>query len=166
MKKILPVVILIVAFLGYRLFSYSEGDVEHKVVAINDGDTLEMIQNGKKIRVRLAYIDSPEKGQAFGNKSRQYLADLCFGKIVQLQHEGLDQYKRILGIVYLEDGTNINKEMIKAGMAWCYTQYAKDSTYAQLQHDAQKKKIGLWVDKHAVAPWEYRKLKRTQLHRK
>ena len=51
------------------------------VIGIADGDTLsargETPAGTANIKIRLAEIDAPEKGQAFGNRSRQHLADLC-----------------------------------------------------------------------------------------
>lgn len=52
------------------------------VVGITDGDTLKArcgVAGSYEQRIfRLAAIDAPEKGQAFGQRSRQSLAGLCF----------------------------------------------------------------------------------------
>ena len=39
-----------------------------KVTAVKDGDTIEMLVNGKPLRIRLYGIDCPEKGQPFGER--------------------------------------------------------------------------------------------------
>jgi len=52
------------------------------VIGIADGDTLtarcETPAGMENINVRLAEVDAPEKGQAFGTQSKQHLAELCF----------------------------------------------------------------------------------------
>jgi endonuclease YncB( thermonuclease family) len=46
------------------------------VVRITDGDTLKARCDDQTINVRLAEVDAPEKGLAFGNRSRQALGAL------------------------------------------------------------------------------------------
>ena len=41
------------------------------VVAILDGDTIEVLYNQHPERIRLSGIDCPEKGQAFGKRAKQ-----------------------------------------------------------------------------------------------
>lgn len=48
------------------------------VVAVLDGDTVDVLVDRKPVRVRLAEIDAPEKGQPFGTRSRQALASAVF----------------------------------------------------------------------------------------
>ena len=51
------------------------------VVRIADGDTVTvLIENDRKIRVRLLGIDTPELDQAFGIEAREYLAQMILGK--------------------------------------------------------------------------------------
>lgn len=51
-----------------------------EVIGIQDGDTLTLLVDRAPLRVRLADIDAPEKKQAFGQRSKQSLSDMCFGK--------------------------------------------------------------------------------------
>ena len=51
-----------------------------KVVAIKDGDTIEVLYAGKAIRVRLAHVDCPEKGQPYGSRAKEYASDLCYSR--------------------------------------------------------------------------------------
>jgi micrococcal nuclease len=51
------------------------------VVGIADGDTLTILDSAKRQhKVRLADIDAPEKGRAFGDASKRPLSALCFGR--------------------------------------------------------------------------------------
>ena len=44
------------------------------VVGISDGDTITVLHDGKGEKIRLYGIDTPEKGQAFGNRAKQFLS--------------------------------------------------------------------------------------------
>ena len=53
------------------------------------------------------------------------------------------------------DGTNVNHELVKEGLAWHYRRYSSDKYYQQLELEARAKKKGLWSTKH-IAPWNWR----------
>ena len=66
--------------------------VTGKVVQIADGDTFSILIDGKRMeRVRLQGIDAPEHYQAFGNRSRQALGRLIYGKQVKVFFKKRDQ---------------------------------------------------------------------------
>jgi len=131
-----------------------------KVVGVFDGDTFAgLTTDNKQVKCRIYGIDAPEKKQAFGNRSKQVLSDLIFDKNVYIIIQDKDRYQRAIVRVYTSDGKDISAEMLKIGMAWHYKQYSKDNEYAELEKAARQHKIGLWVDKKRVAPWEYRKKK-------
>ena len=64
---------------------------------------------------------------------------------------------RLISEIILEDGTNVNKEMVKSGLAWHYKKYSSNLEYARLEELAMKNKVGLWSDPNAVSPWSFRK---------
>ena len=130
-----------------------------KITRISDGDTVILLDSDNtQHKIRLHGIDAPETGQPYGNKSKEYLSDLIAGKTVTVDVKGLDQYKRTLGVIYLGD-TNINAEMVRSGYAWNY-KYSKDKYYIKLQEKAKAEKKGLWKDKEAIDPWQWRKEKK------
>ena len=130
-----------------------------KVIRIMDGDTMEVLYQNQPIKIRLAHIDCPEKRghQPFGTKAKQALSDLCFGQMVTVQGQKYDRYKRLIAVVINDKKQVLNQEMIKLGMAWHFKKYSSDPLYAQLEVEARKHKIGLWQDRNAIAPWEWRK---------
>lgn len=130
---------------------------EGKVVAIKDGDTIEILINNTPVRVRLFGIDCPEKAQAYGSRAREYTSQLAFGKIVRLKEHGKDRYGRIIGEVFLPDGRSLNEEILKAGYAWVYRQYTRDMELVEYENKARQAKLGLWNDPSPTAPWEFRR---------
>ncbi|EAU00311.1 thermonuclease family protein [Campylobacter curvus] len=125
-----------------------------KVVSIHDGDTITILtQEKQQVKVRLYGIDAPEKKQPYGQKSKQFLSNLIAGRSVEIQEKGKDRYKRVLGIVYLDE-QDINERMVLNGYAWAYVKYSK--IYAGQELKARNQNLGLWRDK-SIPPWEWRK---------
>ena len=132
-----------------------------EVVAVLDGDTIEVLHNGKAQRIRLQGIDCPEKGQPYGNNAKQATSALVFALEVTLQIHGKDKYGRILADVLLADGTNVNYTLVKEGWCWWYRKYAPDDVMlAALEAEAGLAQKGLWADPHPTPPWEFRKARR------
>lgn len=131
-------------------------DFTGKVVAVADGDTITVLRDKEQVKVRLAEIDAPEKAQAFGNKSKQVLSALVYGKAVLVVEQGHDRYKRTIGRVYQGD-VDVSAEQIKQGMAWVYRKYSKDKTLLPLEDEAKAQRLGLWADVEPVPPWEWRR---------
>ena len=102
------------------------------VIGISDGDTLTArcetpagLEEYQNIKVRLAEIDAPEKGQPFGTRSRQHLADLCFQKPSTVTPRTKDRYFRTVATVACE-GVDAGAEQVRAGMAWVFAWYVTD----------------------------------------
>jgi len=135
----------------------AQADVRGRVVSVHDGDTLTVLVERREVKVRLTDIDAPELKQAFGTRSRQSLAELCFGKEASLDVRGRDRYKRTLAIVTCA-GTDANVEQVRRGFAWTYTRFARaDSPLNAIENEARSAHRGLWADPVAVAPWDWRR---------
>lgn len=136
--------------------AYADSVYEGRVVGVSDGDTITVLVGGhEQIKVRLAEIDAPEKAQAFGQRSKQSLSDMAFGKTVRVEQRDVDRYGRVVGRVFTE-GTDVNAEQVRQGMAWVYRQYARDTTLLTIEKEAREARRGLWSDPYPVPPWEYR----------
>ena len=134
-----------------------EKAIQGHVVGITDGDTITLLVDNRQMKVRLAEIDAPESKQAFGTRSRQSLADLCFQKTAVIEQTSKDRYGRVVGKVMCA-GIDANAAQIQRGMAWVYEQYAKHtSPLRRLQEQAQSSKQGLWSDPSPVEPWKWRR---------
>ena len=136
----------------------SDNTTTYKVIGVKDGDTFELLYEQNSFVVRFSHIDCPEKKQPFGQKAKQFVSDICFGKYVTLKHYNkYDRNHRLIAEVILEDGTNLNKLLVENGLAWHYKKYSKDEVYANLENEARLNKKGLWADTNPTAPWEWRK---------
>lgn len=136
-----------------------------KVVAIADGDTFTLLLPGNVTKkIRLYGVDAPERKQPFGTVSRQRLSELIFSKEVSVEEKDVDRYGRTVGEAFIE-GKSVNEEMLRSGLVWHYTEYDTNPRWAQLQEEARRACIGLWVDKHPTPPWEWRKEQRSKQKR-
>lgn len=129
------------------------------VVGVHDGDTVTIKKtDNTTVKIRLFGIDAPEMGQPFGNNAKQAMSGLVFGKQVGFSTNTTDRYGRVVSKLRLPDGRDAGAEMLRAGLAWHYVQYArKEKEYARLQADAKSAKLGLWKEPNPVPPWEWRR---------
>jgi hypothetical protein len=69
------------------------------VVGVSDGDTLTgrcTLEGGQAetIKIWLAEVDAPEKGQAFGDRGKRHRVAMCFGHMAHVQVDSTDRYGR------------------------------------------------------------------------
>jgi micrococcal nuclease len=149
--------LVVLGFLIYAWITGKEGDrLTGTVVSVHDGDTITLLQGKTQYKIRLDGIDCPELGQAFGNNARQFTSDMVFQKKVNVYYSSKDRYRRYLGTVMDREGKNLNRELLKAGLAWHYKHYSDDVILAGLESKARRAKLGLWADPGAIPPWEFR----------
>jgi len=123
-----------------------------------DGDTIEVaFSSTDKYKVRMIGINTPEvvdprkPVECFGKEASEHLKQLLNVKYIRLSTDpsqmGEDKYGRWLRYVYLEDGTDVNLQMIKDGYAYEYTYetpYTHQAAYRAAEKVARENKIGLW----------------------
>lgn len=126
--------------------------VQGRVAQVVDGDTV-TLAGGQ--RVRLLGIDAPElekegrPADFLAHKAKKALADLAQGKSVRLEYDKLhfDRYQRLLAYVFLEDGTFLNRELVRQGLARVYTQAPNRARHEDLlaaQREALEARRGIW----------------------
>jgi micrococcal nuclease len=132
-----------------------------RVVGVADGDNITVLTPlNKQIMIRLYGIDCPAEEQAFGVQAKQFTSGQCFGMTIQYRLMGIDRFDRTIAIVFLEDGRELNLEILKAGFAWHYERYAKRQEYVDAEAEARKAGVGLWADPNPTPPWNWRQEKR------
>ena len=151
-------------------------DIIGRVVAVADGDTITVLDSTHvQYKIRIAGIDAPEKGQPFGNRSKQHLSDLVFGKDVRVDWYKHDPYGRTVGNVWVippdspcqkptcPKTLDAGLAQITVGLAWHYKLYADEQSeqdrhrYDFAEQEARAKEAGLWSDPNPVAPWQWRR---------
>ena len=152
--------------LALSLSPAMSAELTGRVVAVADGDTITVLSNSQEqIKIRLAGIDAPERGQPYGSESKRALSQLVFNKLVTVEWSKRDQYGRVIGRVLVRD-QDACLEQVRTGMAWHYKKYAREQTpllgklYAEAELDARKHAIGLWMADDPMPPWDRRKKKR------
>ena len=138
----------------------------YRVIHVSDGDTITIMMDGEKQKIRLYGIDTPEINQSFGTEAKQFLSDQILNKEVEIVIKDTDRYKRLVAIVYFNN-KSMNEVLLKEGWAWWYEAYAKkEYKYKELQEEAQKKKRGMWRNKGNIPPWEFRRMKKKSREKK
>ena len=66
--------------------SASAETISGKVVGVSDGDTITVLDaNREQYKIRVSGIDAPEKAQPFGQRSKESMSALVFGKDVDVR---------------------------------------------------------------------------------
>ena len=132
-----------------------------KVVSVTDGDTLDLLVDGRKVRIRLAQIDAPEKAQPYGKRSTAALYSMAFGKSARVVVVDVDRYGRSIGDVYVGD-LYVNREMVRRGHAWAYTRFSPSVEILDVEDAARAEERGLWTlpESERDAPWIWRHSRR------
>lgn len=146
-----------IILLFFPLFIFSQTTA--KVVRIKDGDTIVvLLSNNEQKTLRLAEVDCPESGQPFGKNAKQFTSSQVFGKEISFYETDTDRYNRTIAKIYYNNGKYLSAEIIKAGLGWWYYQYSTDKELGKMQDLAKSKGLGLWQDKNAISPYEWRQI--------
>lgn len=133
-----------------------------KCVGVIDGDTVDILTpDMEQVRLRLASIDAPERGQPFGNTAKKFLSDLIFDQEIEYTVSDTDKYGRSIAFISI-NSKDVNAAMIQQGLAWHYLDYSDDENLTRLESVARSEKRGLWSDSRHVAPWDWRKLSKEE----
>lgn len=130
-----------------------------RVVKVVDGDTIEVLHHDLAETVRLAEVDSPEIGQPYWEKARQFTADQVAGQSVTVEVAGKDRNQATLAEVFFYEGgekRSLNRELVRAGYAWWQRSNSQDFSLEKLEQEARAARRGLWADVSSSPPWEYR----------
>lgn len=136
--------------------SDQEGNLlEAKVHKVIDGDTISVEVGEKRESIRMLLIDTPETHhpnkpvQPYGKKATEFAKNTLDNKAVKLEigTTKRDKYGRILAYVYIDDQM-YNELVVKEGLARVAYVYPPNDKYVErlkeAEHQAQKKKIGIW----------------------
>jgi endonuclease YncB( thermonuclease family) len=136
----------------------SKSFFDGRVVAVLDGDTIEVLVGEEPRRIRLAGIDTPERGQPWAERSKQALSRRVFRKEVRVNEVATDRWGRTVGEVYA-DGVCVGCELVREGHAWVYRQFTDDAVLLALEEEARAARRGIWSlpESERIPPWEWRR---------
>ena len=128
--------------------------VEAQVVRVVDGDTIEVVLDGRTEDVRYIGVDTPETVkpgtpvECFGERAARFNESLVGGERVRLQfdRELRDRYGRLLAYVYVGKRL-VNAELIRGGYARTLEiepNTAKAERLSELELAAGQVGRGLW----------------------
>ena len=126
------------------------------VTKVIDGDTIEVRQEKRNYKVRLSEIDAPEINQRFGTESKNFLASLILNEEIELIYITEDRYGRIVAKIY-RDNKDINRSMVRNGLAWVYDYYVEDQSLYNDQNLAKKSSFNIWSEVSPTPPWVFRR---------
>lgn len=134
------------------------------VVSVHDGDSLRVRDaHGRVHRIRLAFVDAPEIGQAHGLASRNGLRARLLERPVTVTVLARDRYRREVAQIWL-NGADISLWQLQQGAAWHYRSIAKKqqsaaayARYSAAEFNARRSGQGLWAQGDAVPPWQFRR---------
>ena len=115
------------SFLDSLVVNFLEEQDYVEVDRVIDGDTV-VVGNES---VRLLGINSPEQGEEYYEKAKEFLEGLILNKSVRLEYGApkYDQYQRTLAFVFIGK-SNLNIELVRVGLANVYVlenkKYEKD----------------------------------------
>jgi len=151
------------------------GAIAGKVIHVNDGDTLVVLDaQGHKRVIRLTDIDAPESahgarrpGQPYSAKATAHLKSIalsspaeasCYDIDARRREDGSSRERYICRVFV--NGVDVNMAMIDAGLAMAYRQnrrYVRDQATFQHEDAARAARMGLWQHSTPIPPWEWRR---------
>jgi len=147
--------------------SQAFGEQRHvRVSRVHDGDTISIVLNSRKEKVRLIGIDAPEiKQRPWGRKARKHLEKMLMASnrkvILEFDVERRDKYGRLLCYIFTPDRKMLNIQMVKDGYAVLLTippniKYVDELRMAE--NEARQHRRGIWNSKGLKeSPGDYRK---------
>ena len=125
---------------------------EGRVAAVLDGDSLRL-EGGAEVRV--LGIDAPELGKGkhppefLAREAQEALAGLTQGNKVRLEYDRqrYDRFGRLLAHVFTSDGTHVNVELVRRGLARVYLHppnFRFKEELLRAQKEALEAQRGLW----------------------
>jgi micrococcal nuclease len=134
-----------------------EDAVRAKVQRVSDGDTFVATVKGRRERVRVIGVDTPESvdpnrpDEPYGQEAADFARRYLDGESVRLagDAEPRDRYGRMLAYVWLEDGTFWNALLVAEGYAQQLTippNVAYADLFRRLAREARQRDRGLWAE--------------------
>lgn len=143
-----------------RPFPLEIGIVERVI----DGDTYDvrLDRTGEEARVRLAWMDAPERAQPFGAEATHWAETSLLGRRVVLTVQNVDQHGRMVTQLSVEGEGHmwdVGATLARSGLGWLDPRYGEDrESLREDQELAESEGMGLWAQPNPMPPWDWRRL--------
>ena len=118
------------------------------VVHVRDGDTLTVLLEGQSLTLDLGDVDAPESPQAFAQRSRQSLVNLCEHREAILEQIEVDKSRRISAHIECA-GVDAGGEQVRRGLARVIaSDLPARSRLPDLEAEARAARRGIWAGEH------------------
>lgn len=130
---------------------------EYVVTNVIDGDTIEVIMDGRTEKVRFIGVNTPETGghntdiECYGYEATFFTRGALLYQTVKLKADSRssnrDIYDRLLRyVIRARDGYDMNLELIRNGYSKAYTVFPFDrrDEFTQAAKTASDQNLGLW----------------------
>lgn len=122
------------------------------VTRVVDGDTLDVrLASGKRERIRLIGIDTPESGACYAAKASARARQLALSKQVVLKGDATqdtrDRYGRLLAYVWTPGGRDLGYQLLAGGYAKVYVfrnAFQRLPAYRNAEASAKRGPVGQW----------------------
>lgn len=89
-----------------------------------DGDSLYV--QGQKTQIRLWGVDAPERDEPGYQRAKNALSSMAKNKHIRCATKDIDKYDRIVARCYLDNGKEINRQLLDSGVAKEYCRFTKN----------------------------------------
>ena len=132
---------------------------------IIDGDSIMVEKDKQELEIRLWGIDAPEYNQKGSGEARSALSAIILNSDITLEIVDRDKYGRLVALAR-KGFLNVNEYMVRSGYAWVHVYYCKAeecNSWYVFEHEARRKKQGIWKYDNQVPPWEWKAKKKSSL---
>jgi micrococcal nuclease len=128
------------------LFSFiPAAEWQAQVVGVKNGNSLEILRDGKVYGVKLYGVACLPKNETLGKAARSFSARV-FMADVSLEITGTESDGGLIAKVKLADGKNLSAELVRSGLAWWDKQNSpEEKELAKIEKDARDAYVGVWA---------------------
>jgi endonuclease YncB( thermonuclease family) len=155
-------VLLLLILLPFGVLGYRRLAARGTAGLVVDGDGFTLKRRWlPAVRIRIAWIDAPEKGQPYAELAREALRALIANRPLKVTYVDTDAFGRRVAQVWA-GGEDVGLQLLEGGSAWYYRHYASKVSwfrhwrYGGAERRARSARKGLWAQKKPEAPWDYK----------
>jgi len=149
--------VVLLAGLAFTANGLAGNVLNGKVTLVIDGNTIEVrADDNETYKIMLYGVDSPELGQAYGEKAKKFLEKMILDKNVNVNIQGKDRWGNRLGVILIDGTVDPRYDLLEAGLAWT-AERDPVQELETIKEKARDKGKGLWKEQDPTPPWIYRR---------